>query len=315
MIAVDTPTTGSESMPMSRVERAEPLVLVVDDSCLFRQMAGALIRDGIGCRVAFASDGIEALKLVGLVEPSVVLTDIQMPGMDGFELVQAVRASHPHIPVVLMTAYGSEAIAARALAAAAASYVPKVCLASDLVPTLRRILTVVEGNQRRRQLLACQTARAGTFELGNDPQYFPALISLVQEDLLSFSLGDATTSMRVAIALEEALSNALYHGNLECSSDLRQDDERVFYRLAEKRRTIEPYCSRRIHVETRINRDELCIDIRDEGPGFDVAILDKPFDPEDLTRIGGRGLLLIQSFLDEVIHNETGNQIRLIKRK
>jgi anti-sigma regulatory factor (Ser/Thr protein kinase) len=64
----------------------------------------------------------------------------------------------------------------------------------------------------------------------------------------------------------------------------------------------------------RIARDELRINIRDEGPGFDVASLHKPFDPEDLLRIGGRGMLLIRSFLDEVIHNETGNQITLIKR-
>jgi anti-sigma regulatory factor (Ser/Thr protein kinase) len=138
---------------------------------------------------------------------------------------------------------------------------------------------------------------------------------LVQEELLSFSIGDDNTRVRVAIALQESLTNALYYGNLECSSDLRQEDERRFYNLADERRAIDPYCSRRIHLEMRIDRDEARIDIRDDGPGFDVASLDKPFDPEDLMRIGGRGMILIRSFLDEVIHNKTGNQITLIKRK
>jgi CheY-like chemotaxis protein/anti-sigma regulatory factor (Ser/Thr protein kinase) len=315
MNAVESLSIDSESTITPEVDRGTPSVLVVDDSSLFRRMAGGLIRDGLGCRVACAADGIEALSLLESVEPSVVLTDIQMPRMDGFELVQAIRTDHPGIPVILMTAYGSEAVAARALHAGAASYIPKDCLASDLIDTLRRVLTVVEGNQRRRLLLACQKARTGSFEIGNDPDLFPALIGLVQEDLLTFSLGDATTRTRIAIAIQEALANALYHGNLECSSDLRQEDERHFYRLADERQAIEPYHSRRIHLETRIDRDEFRIDIRDEGPGFDVSSLDKPFDPEDLLRIGGRGMILIRSFLDQVIHNEMGNQITLIKRK
>jgi anti-sigma regulatory factor (Ser/Thr protein kinase) len=48
-------------------------------------------------------------------------------------------------------------------------------------------------------------------------------------------------------------------------------------------------------VESKIDRDEARIDIRDEGPGFDVSSLDKAFDPEDLLRIGGRGMILILS--------------------
>ncbi|MHB1557231.1 MAG: response regulator [Isosphaeraceae bacterium] len=315
MNAVETVSIDSEEMLRAEVDRGTPSVLVVDDSSLFRRMAGGLIRDGIGCPVAYARDGIEALDLLGTVGPSVVLSDIQMPRMDGFELVQAIRTGHPEIPVILMTAYGSEDMALRALKASAASYIPKDCLASELVNTLRQVLTVVEGNQRRRQLLACQASRSGRFEMSNDPSLFPELISLIQEDLRTFAIGDATERMRVAIALQEALANALYHGNLECSSDLRQEDERVFYRLANDRLAIEPYRSRRIHLELRINRGESRIEIRDEGPGFDVSRLDKPFDPEDLLRIGGRGMLLIRSFLDEVIHNETGNQITLIKRR
>jgi len=173
---------------------------------------------------------------------------------------------------------------------------------------------VVEVNRRRRQIMSCQTSRTGSFELGNDPNLIPELAALIQEELLIFSIGDQTARMRVAIAIQESLANALYHGNLECSTDLRQEDERHFYRLADARRNIEPYCSRRIHLEMRIDRQEARIVIRDEGPGFDVASLDKPFDPEDLMRVGGRGMILIRSFFDEVTHNGLGNQITLVKR-
>ena len=58
------------------------------------------------------------------------------------------------------------------------------------------------------------------------------LIQMLQEDLGGMGVCDATARMRVGVALQEALANALYHGNLEVSSDLRQDDEREFFKLA-----------------------------------------------------------------------------------
>jgi CheY-like chemotaxis protein len=299
----------------AEVERGEAPILVVDDSIVSQRLAGGLIEQGTGRPIVYAKNGIEALSLLETLEPCVVLTDLQMPGMDGLELVEAIRARYPGIPVVLMTAFGSEAIAMRALKAGAANYVPKDCLVTDLVDTLQNLLTVVDGNRRRRHLLSFQTSRTSTFEITNDPELFPAIISLVQEELLSFSIGDQTTRLRVAVALQESLANALFHGNLECSSDLRQVDEQDFYRLADKRRAVEPYRSRRIFLESTVTRSEIRIQIRDEGPGFDVAALDRPFDPEDLMRVGGRGMILIRTFLDEVIHNERGNQITLIKRR
>ena len=120
--------------------------------------------------------------------------------------------------------------------------------------------------------------------------------------------------MRVGVALQEALANALYHGNLEVSSDLRQEDEREFYKLASLRRGLEPYRDRRIRIEARLHRGEATYIIEDEGPGFDTSALDRPIDPEDLMRIGGRGMLLIRTFMDEVHHNATGNQITMVKR-
>lgn len=315
MNATAVRSVATESTDPPELDHGEDPILVVDDSALFRRLAGGLIRGGLGRRVIYADDGFEALKLLEAVEPCLVLTDIQMPRMDGFEVVKAIRADHPQIPVVLMTAFGSETVAMRALSAGAASYVPKDFLVSHLVGTLQQLLNVVEVNRRRRQLMSCQTSRAGSFKLSNDPDLIPELAALIQEELLLFSIGDQTARMRVAIAIQESLANALYHGNLECSTDLRQEDERHFYRLADDRRSVEPYRSRRIYLEMRIDRQEARVEIRDEGPGFDVASLDKPFDPEDLMRVGGRGMILIRSFFDEVTHNELGNQITLIKRK
>jgi anti-sigma regulatory factor (Ser/Thr protein kinase) len=53
--------------------------------------------------------------------------------------------------------------------------------------------------------------------------------------------------------------------------------------------------------------------VSDDGPGFDTAIFDRPVQAEDLNRIGGRGLLLIRTFMDKVSFNTTGNQITMVK--
>ncbi len=315
---VDLTTGRPEARPTDApidASGAEPPILIVDDSRVSQRIASRLIQAGTGRSVICADNGHQALALIEEVRPVLVLTDLHMPRMDGFELVEAIRSRYPRIPVILMTAYGSEASAMRALEAGAAYYVPKKGLSGDLVATIRRLLTIVEGDRKRQRVLAFQVSRVRSFELNNDPELIAPLIELIREDFDSFAVGDQTSGIRVAVALQESLANAVYHGNLECSSELRQDDEAVFYDLARDRLASEPYRSRRVHVESRIGRDEVRIVIRDEGPGFDVKSLDKPFDPEDLMRVGGRGMILIRTFLDEVRHNEAGNEITLIKRK
>ena len=78
--------------------------------------------------------------------------------------------------------------------------------------------------------------RESRFELHNDPELIEPLIDLLQEDLAAMDFCDSAARMQMGVALHESLANALYHGNLEVSSDLRQDDERQFYALAEERR-------------------------------------------------------------------------------
>src|SRR5439155_15026506 len=107
-------------------------VLVVDDSALDRYLAGALLEEHAGMSVVYAEDGRQALAIIQQSAPDAVLTDMQMPEMNGLELVEAVRRDFPAIPVILMTAHGSEEIAVEALQKGASSYVPKRTPARDL---------------------------------------------------------------------------------------------------------------------------------------------------------------------------------------
>jgi CheY-like chemotaxis protein/anti-sigma regulatory factor (Ser/Thr protein kinase) len=293
----------------------ETRVLIVDDSPIDRRLAGRMVEKSAGWTVLYASDGREALALLERETPAVILTDLQMPEIDGLELVKEVRGRYPSVPVVLMTAHGSEEIAILALQAGAASYVPKRSLATELVHTLDQVLSLAAADRTRQRLLSSLVRHESFFRLENDPDLIGPLVDRFLHELAGMEIGDATTRLRIGVAVHESLANALYHGNLEVSSDLRQEDERRFYDLAEQRRGLDPYQARRIEVCSILDRSGASFVIRDQGPGFDVAALDRPIDPEDLMRIGGRGLLLIRAFMDEVSHNAQGNEIRLVKRQ
>jgi anti-sigma regulatory factor (Ser/Thr protein kinase) len=117
-----------------------------------------------------------------------------------------------------------------------------------------------------------------------------------------------------AIALEEALTNAAIHGNLEISSEWRNDSTSRYYELLEVRQKQPPYCDRRVHFEAHLTHEGVQFVIRDEGPGFDVGAVANPLDPANLERPHGRGLLLMRCCMDSVIHSRKGNQVTMFKR-
>jgi anti-sigma regulatory factor (Ser/Thr protein kinase) len=167
-----------------------------------------------------------------------------------------------------------------------------------------------------RKLVECQTSSHLTFSLYNDDTLVPAVIARIRDQLLEMGICDNAGLMPVSTALDESLVNAMIHGNLEVSSKLRDEDAGKAYRdQIVERRELPPYCDRRVHVELTTNRDEACIVIRDEGPGFDPSKIPDPRDPSNIEKVSGRGLLLIQTFMDEVRHNEQGNEITMIKRR
>jgi CheY-like chemotaxis protein len=288
-------------------------VLVIDDSSLDRELIGRLLGSLADVSVSFARDGAEGLAAIKRIAPRVILTDLVLPDMVGTELIREVRAEHPQISVILVTAYGSEEVAMQALRAGAANYIPKRDLARDLVPTLRQVLTIASLTHERRRILRSMVRRESEFVLESDPDLIMPFLRLMQEEVGGMGLCDPTGQLQVGVALQEALCNALFHGNLEVASDLRQDDEDEFYRLAAERRRQEPYCSRQIHLKVQLDPSAARFVITDQGPGFDTSIFDKPVCPEDLSKIGGRGLLLIRTFMDHVRFNDTGSQITMVK--
>ena len=291
-----------------------PTVLIVDDNPIDRRLVGGIV-EKVGMATSFAIHGKQALEMMGQTRPDIVLTDLLMPEMDGLELVEAIKVDYSMIPVILMTAHGSEEIAVKALRTGAASYVPKQNLQRGLVHTIREVLTVANIKRDEQKALACLKEADLHFVLGVENSVHEPLVSYLQEQLRIWRLCAGADLIRVGTALHEAFVNAIEHGNLELDSDLRNDPEGAYQQLASQRRNDLPYRDRFVHVRAKLSKDEATITLRDEGPGFDPRSLPDPTDPENIGKISGRGLLLIRTFMDEVRFNDSGNEITLIKKK
>lgn len=289
-------------------------VLVVDDAAVDRKLVGGLLAKDATLSIEFAVDGNEALAKIAADRPTIVVTDLVMPGINGLELVARIASDHPGLPVVLMTGKGSEEIAVQALKAGASSYVPKSALHQHLLETVQDLLDMVNQSRSHQRLM--NSLRSGRFQftLGNDADMIPSLINYVQSVVCSMGLCDDADAIRVCIALEEAMRNAIFHGNLELTSEQREGDTELYQQLVEERTSRMPYRNRQLSITVDVTPTRGTFTIRDQGPGFDPRKLPDPTDPANLERVSGRGLLLMRTFMDDVQFNETGNQVTMTKR-
>ena len=289
-------------------------ILVVDDAPIDRQVAADFVREA-GHTVRLAESGDQALDLIEEDAPDIVLTDLRMPGMDGLELVRTLRSSHPRLPVILMTAHGSEEAAIAALRAGATNYVPKTHLGRDLRQAIDVVHESMLAAAERAQVREFLEVQDTHYVLGYEPGAARALVSHLQHALRQMHLCEESDLVRVGTALTEALANARDHGNLELDSAIRTDQGLEAYRALGVERSAEPpYRERRTRVHVHLTREEATFVVRDDGAGFDHTNLPDPRDPENLLKPSGRGITLIRTFMDEVSFNERGNEITMRMR-
>ncbi len=116
--------------------------LIVEDSPTMRQLLAFSLRRLKDCRIIEAVDGVDALKKLTTERVDLVITDINMPMMDGLKLVTLIRANErtKTLPIVIVTTEGAEEDRKRGLALGANAYVPKPIQPSVLLKTVASLL-------------------------------------------------------------------------------------------------------------------------------------------------------------------------------
>jgi DNA-binding NtrC family response regulator len=115
-------------------------ILVVDDQESMRALLQDML-EVIGYDVTLAEGGEEALNIIKGAEFDLVLSDLNMPGMDGTALLRSIKSSKPDLPVVIITGYGTFHTEKRVMREGADGYISKPCTLSKIDKTLTTIFS------------------------------------------------------------------------------------------------------------------------------------------------------------------------------
>jgi len=123
---------------------AEYTCLLVEDSPMMRQLVTFALSRIKGLRVVEAEDGVDGLKKLGAAPFDIIITDINMPILDGLKLIQRVKSDprHKDTPVVVITTEGAAEDRSRATDLGASAYITKPIQSPDVVVTVKRLLGI-----------------------------------------------------------------------------------------------------------------------------------------------------------------------------
>ena len=116
------------------------ILIVEDHDAVRRSLRDWLEVEFPQCRVIEAASGEEAIALIRIESPRLVVMDISLPGMSGIEATRRIKAALPSTQVVMLTIHEDDAHRADAAAAGASAYVPKRVMQTELIPTLAALL-------------------------------------------------------------------------------------------------------------------------------------------------------------------------------
>lgn len=287
-------------------------VLIVDDEAPVRQMLSIFLQSQ-GYHVWEAEDGLAGADLFEEKQPTIVLTDVRMPRLNGLDLTRRVRVADPTASVILMTGHGGEETAIEALRAGATNYLKKPLDIAELGEMLRRQIDLIESRLARAIRPGELDYEERTLVIDNDLEHVAAVIDyLTASAHIFFNRADINY---IKLGLDEMIRNAIEHGNFAISYQEKSAalDAGTWDALLQQRACHPEYSRRRVRIRLRLSPREFRCTVEDEGAGFDWRSLPDPQNPENLLHSHGRGILLTTFYYDRVEYNDKGNAVTLVK--
>ena len=127
-------------------------ILLIDDDPVVRSLASGILKKK-GYEVFVAKTGEEGMRLVEERQPDLVITDFQMPGLSGIEVVEAIKSVDPHIPTILLTAHGDTTLTIESIQAGAFDFIEKPINPRELIETVKNGLDTVAASRKARELV------------------------------------------------------------------------------------------------------------------------------------------------------------------
>ncbi len=201
-------------------------ILIVDDHPIVRKGLRQIVSDEQDMAVAETGDAREALGMASANPFDVVVLDINLPGMSGIEALSQVRALHPRIQVLILSAHPETEFAIRALRAGAAGYLNKDLAPEELIGAIRRIAS-------GRKYVSAAVAEILADAVGRDEEQPPheTLSDREYEVLLSIAAGRTVSEIAAEMSLS-VKTISTYRTRILEKMQLRNNAELMKYALS-----------------------------------------------------------------------------------
>lgn len=261
-------------------------ILIVDSNEELRTLLSSVLGE-FGHDVVATGNREEALDREDLEEFDLVISDLTDNAEGGVQIISELKRKSLLVPVVVSSDETQPAGVIKAFKMGAANYVRRPYDHDELRDIVEKTLSYKLRFIEDVKVLPFVHEKI-EFELPSDLSLMNGVLHYLHERVVQLGLINPDRS-NVFIALDEAFVNAVKHGN-------RQDPHKL------------------VRITADLSAKEAKFTVEDEGEGFDINQIPDPRDPENLFKTSGRGVLLIYNIMDEVMYNERGNRLTMIKR-
>jgi DNA-binding NarL/FixJ family response regulator len=206
-------------------------ILICDDHTLFVEGIKAMLRNESSLEiVGEARDGRQAVELVKELKPDLLLMDVSMPDMNGFDATQRVHELDPNIKVLILTMHDEEELVARCLEAGAAGYIIKDAPASQLLYAIE----MVKKGERYLSPVVLKQVVAGYVKNSSVPQTSYDRLSPREREVLKL-LAEGLSVKEIATRLNLSVKTVDVHKtNLMKKIDVHDRTELIKYAIRQK---------------------------------------------------------------------------------
>ncbi len=288
-------------------------VLIVDDEEILRNILSRFLKQA-NFEPIEAKDGKEAIELFKISNPALIISDIMMPKMDGLTLLNEIKKLDNNAMVILMTGYGNEDILLEALRGGALNFFKKPFNFHELIKFVEHALKHKKEPQFDALYSEHLVEEIKSFSFPTEETNILPIVNQITLHLKK--IVPESEILNIKIGIEEILTNAIEHGNLGITFDEKQKaiEEGKWGEFIESRLNINNNRKKLIKINSKLTQEKFEIVVTDEGEGFDWQSLPE-VTADNLLRYNGRGIFLTKIYFDEVIFNEKGNEVTLVKYK
>lgn len=294
-----------------------PSVLFIDDDQGICD-AFELFFEDAGWKYTIAPDGITGLEYALNNKYDIIITDLIIPGLSGLDLVKEVHKYKPGQVMLVVSGSGMVDTAMSAIREGAVDFIKKPIDFGNLRSTVYRITSGLREENLEHKMYGSLSAQHAEYELIAQDFFTGTPALPILADLVRANLIDTGERLRLTLAYQEAVTNAVDHGNLELSSTLKDNisiNGIDSYQLTRRSRMEDPiYGGRKIWITTDYREGCLKITIRDQGKGF---VLPRQHEIESKgasLNCYGRGMTIISGAMDEVEYRLNGTEIVMTKK-